>query len=183
MIRRLLHVATALTCVSCSMRDGGSPPPTVSSVDLKRYAGRWYEIARLPTPFQKDNESAIADYGVNADGTLSVHNIAVRPDGSQRSIKGVATSLNPPQHTKLAVRFKTWFGPLIPMPKEGNYWILYRDNDYQEAVVGTASRKFLWILARTPEVSDQRYQRLTDIARSAGYDTTRLIRTSGHSGH
>jgi apolipoprotein D and lipocalin family protein len=104
-----------------------NPPATAERVDLARYTGRWFEIARLPTFFQKANEAAIADYGSNPDGTISVHNIAIRPDGSRRDIRGYAKILNPPANTKLAVRFCTWFGWFIPVPKEGNYWILHVD--------------------------------------------------------
>lgn len=169
----------ALAAASCSA-PGGRPdaPATAERVDLRRYAGRWHEIARLPAPFQKDNESAIAEYGMNPDGTLSVRNIAVRPDGSQRDIEGSATVLNPPANTKLAVRFDTWFGPLIPVPKDGNYWILHVDEAYQEAIVGTSDRKFLWLLTRTPQIPQARYQALVKKAHKAGFDVSRLVMTA-----
>jgi apolipoprotein D and lipocalin family protein len=163
---------------SCSAPDNrANPPRTAGKVDLARYTGRWHEIARLPAPFQKDSDTAIADYGMNADGTVSVHNIAIRPDGTQRGIKGYAKVLNPPENTKLAVRFKTWFGPLIPMPKEGNYWILHVDEHYQEAIVGTPDRRFLWILARTPQISAQRKAALIGKAKALGFDVARLVTT------
>ncbi len=163
---------------SCSAPDKrATPPPFAGKVDLARYTGRWHEIARLPAPFQKENEAAIADYGMNADGTVSVHNIAVRPDGTQHGIKGYATVLNPPNNTKLAVRFKTWFGFLIPMPKEGNYWILHVDERYQEAIVGTPDRRFLWVLARTPQISAQRKAALVEKAKALGFDVVRLVTT------
>ncbi|RPJ32789.1 MAG: lipocalin [Verrucomicrobiaceae bacterium] len=155
-------------------------PPTAEHVDLARYTGRWHEIARLPAPFQKDDEAAIADYGMNADGTVSVHNIAVRRDGSQRGIKGSAKVLNPPANTKLAVRFDTWFGPLIPVPEDGNYWILHVDERYQEAIVGTPDRKFLWLLARTPEISAQRKAALVAKAEALGFEVARLVTTQRH---
>lgn len=167
-----------LALASCSAPgDRAVPPPTTGKVDLARYAGRWHEIARLPAPFQKDDESAIADYGMNPDGTLSVHNIAVRADGTQRGIKGYAKILNPPENTKLAVRFNTWFGPLIPVPEEGNYWILHVDENYQEAIVGTPDRRFLWLLARTPKISAQRKAALVAKAESLGFDVARLVTT------
>ena len=152
------------------------PPPTVAKVDLDRYIGRWYEIARLPMAFQKANEAARAEYGKNADGTVSVHNTAVRPDGTEHGIKGYAKVLNPPQNSKLAVRFKTWFGPLIPVPKQGNYWVLHVDDKYQEAIVGTPNRKFLWILSRTEKLPEFRYQALVKKAKDLGYDVSRLIK-------
>jgi apolipoprotein D and lipocalin family protein len=150
-------------------------PATTARVDLARYAGRWHEIARLPAPFQKDNEAANVEYGMNADGSLSVRNIAVRPDGTQRDIKGSAKVLNPPENTKLAVRFDTWFGPLIPVPKEGNYWILHVDENYQEAIVGTPDRKYLWLLARTPEIPENRRAALIQRAATLGFDVSRLV--------
>ena len=152
------------------------PPPTVAKVDLDRYIGRWYEIARLPMAFQNAEEAARAEYGRNNDGTVSVHNTAVRRDGTEHGIKGYAKVLNPPQNSKLAVRFKTWFGPLIPVPKEGNYWILHVDDKYQEAIVGTPNRKFLWILSRSEKLPQARYEALVKRAKELGYDVSRLIK-------
>jgi apolipoprotein D and lipocalin family protein len=169
----------ALAGISCSAPAArATPPPTAEKVDLVRYAGRWHEIARLPAPFQKDNEAAIAEYGMNPDGTLTVRNIAIRPDGTQRDIKGSAAILNPPANTRLAVRFDTWFAAFIPVAKEGNYWILHVDEAYQEAIVGTPDRKFLWLLARTPEISEQRREALIAKAESLGFDVARLIKTA-----
>jgi apolipoprotein D and lipocalin family protein len=161
---------------SCVTKSAENPPTTAACLDLSRYAGRWHEIARLPMPFQKDDESAIAEYGANPDGTLSVHNIAIRPDGSQHDIRGTATVLNPPENTKLAVRFSTWFGPLIPVPEEGNYWVFHVDGSYQEAIVGTPDRKYLWLLSRTPTISASRYTALVTKAEAMGFDVSRLIR-------
>ncbi len=160
----------------CSPVARPSPPPNPATVDLARYAGRWHEIARLPAPFQKDDEAAIADYGMNPDGTLSVHNIAIRPDGTRHDIKGSAKVLNPPANTKLAVRFDTWFGPLIPMPPEGNYWIFHVDGRYKEAIVGTLDRRFLWLLARTPEIPEKRRAALVGKAEALGFDVSRLVK-------
>jgi apolipoprotein D and lipocalin family protein len=171
-------VLLGLGLVSCSTTTTSrvDVPVPAAAVDLSRYAGRWYELARLPMPFQKANEAAIAEYAANADGTISVHNIAIRPDGSQRDIRGYAKVLNPPENTKLAVRFKTWFGPLIPVPKEGNYWIFHVDEHYHEAIVGTPNRKYLWLLARTPTIPDASYAALVAKASQLGFDTSRLLR-------
>lgn len=177
MLRPFGLILLGLGLVSCSTpRSRVNAPATAGAVDLSRYSGRWFEIARLPMRFQKANEAAIAEYGANADGTISVHNIAIRPDGSQRDIRGYAKVLNPPENTKLAVRFKTWFGPLIPVPKEGNYWILHVDEYYQEAIVGTPNRKYLWLLARTPAIPEPRYAALVAKAGQLGFDTSRLLR-------
>lgn len=170
-----------LAAVACIVLAGcapsaRNPPSTAESIDVRRYLGRWYEIARLPMPFQKAGEAAMAEYGLNADGTLSVHNVAVRPDGTEHGIRGHAKVLDPPRNTKLAVRFNTWFAPLIPVPKEGNYWILYRDEGYRTAIVGTPDRKYLWILARSPRISEAELSDLETRAGKLGYDPSRLIR-------
>jgi apolipoprotein D and lipocalin family protein len=148
----------------------------VAKVDLARYAGTWYEIARLPMPFQKAGDAAIAKYTARPDGKVGVHNIAIRPDGTQREIRGTATVLNPGENTKLAVRFDTWFGPLIPVPKEGNYWILHVSPDYQEALVGTPDRQYLWILARTQTISKSAEKALVEKARDLGFEMSVLVR-------
>jgi apolipoprotein D and lipocalin family protein len=177
MLRPAALVLLGLGLTSCSSsRSGVTAPGTARAVDLSRYSGRWFEIARLPMRFQKANEAAIAEYGSNADGTISVHNIAIRPDGSQRDIRGSAKVLNPPENTKLAVRFKTWFGPLIPVPKEGNYWIFHVDEHYLEAIVGTPNRKYLWLLARTPTIPEASYAALVAKGSQLGFDTSRLLR-------
>ena len=182
MLRQIPIVLMGLGLMSCcTTKDPLGPPATAETVDLNRYAGRWFEIARLPMRFQKAGEAAIAEYGSNPDGTLSVHNIAIRPDGSQHDIRGRAKVLNPPANTKLAVRFSTWFGPLIPMPKEGNYWVLHVDDHYQEAIVGTPNRKYLWLLARTATIPGQNYAALVAKAEALGFDVSRLIRTSPQS--
>ncbi len=170
----LFAVAVFVSACSESVKN---PPATATRVDLQRYAGRWHEIARLPMPFQKAGEAAIAEYGMNPDGTIAVHNIAIRPDGSQHDIRGYAKVLNPPENTKLAVRFSTWFGPLIPVPKDGNYWVLHVSDDYQEALVGTPDRKYLWLLARTASLPEPRYAALVSKARQLGYDVSRLIKS------
>lgn len=177
MLGRSGLVVLGVGLASCSTtRSSVDAPATAKRVDLKRYIGRWYEIARLPMPFQKADEAAIAEYGSNADGTISVHNIAIRPDGSQHDIRGYAKMLNPPANTKLGVRFSTWFGPLIHVPKDGNYWILHVDDHYQEAIVGTPDRKYLWFLARTAKISQQRYAALIAKAGRLGFDVSRIIR-------
>ena len=178
---RAAGILLGLALASCSTTSSNiAAPATAKSVDLKRYTGRWHENARLPMPFQKTDEAAIAEYGSNSDGTISVHNIAIRPDGSQHDIRGYAKVLNPPENTKLTVRFNTWFGPFIPVPKQGNYWILYVDDHYQEAIVGTPDRKYLWLLARSRGIPQQHYKALVAKAGEFGYDVSRLIKDPNH---
>lgn len=174
-LRKAVSLVTATMIFSACSSSREQPPVTAAHVDLSRYAGRWYEIARLPMLFQKANEAAIAEYGSLPNGTLSVHNIAIRPDGSQHDIHGYAEVLNPPENTKLAVHFTTWFARFIPIPKAGNYWILHVEDNYQEAIVGTPDRKYLWILARTLKITDHQLQDLLQRAGKLGFDRSKLI--------
>lgn len=171
----LSWVCLCLVLGACSSAPK-NPPPTAARVELARYAGTWYEIARLPMPFQKAGDAAMATYTAKPDGTVGVHNIAIRPDGTKGEIRGTATVLNPGVNTKLAVRFDTWFGPLIPVPEEGNYWILHVSPDYQEALVGTPDRQYLWLLARKKSISAAQEAALVAKAKELGFKTEALVR-------
>lgn len=127
--------------------------------------------------FQKDDETATADYSLRPDGKLGVLNTATRPDGTTRSIRGHATVLNAPANSRLAVRFTNWFGIFIPVPAAGNYWVLHVDRDFRHAIVGTPDRRLLWILSRTPVIHPREYVRLRGIAAQRGYNVQRLILT------
>lgn len=179
-VRVLFTIIFGLAVASCRAPGPSAlPPSTAPKIDLNRYIGKWHEVARLPAPFQKANEAAIAEYGINEDGTLAVRNIAIRANGGERDIKGRAIILNPPVNTKLEVSFDTWFAWFIPTSEKGNYWILHVDARYQEAIVGTPDRKFLWILARSPEIPEHRREALVKIGESRGYDVSRLIHNNG----
>lgn len=174
-IAQIAAVCLPLLLAACASAPT-KPPPTAPRVDLAKYAGTWHEIARLPMPFQKAGDAATAIYTAKPDGNVGVHNIATRPDGTKREIRGTATVLNPGVNTKLAVRFDTWFGPLIPVPEEGNYWILHVSPDYQEALVGTPDRQYLWILARKKSLSAAAEAALVAKARDLGFKTESLVR-------
>lgn len=165
----------ALMLMACST-PGGKPPATAGRVELEKYAGTWHEIARLPMPFQREGDAAMATYTPRADGKVGVHNVAVRPDGTKGEIRGTATVLNPGENTRLAVRFDTWFGPLIPVAKEGNYWILDVSPDYQRALVGTPDRRYLWLLARKPVIREAEEKAMVEKAAALGYAVEGLIR-------
>jgi apolipoprotein D and lipocalin family protein len=175
-LRLLLFVALPCLISSCTSTSPNSTLATATKVDPQRYVGRWYEIARFPMSFQKAEEKAYAEYAQRPDGKIAVHNVATARDGSQRDIKGSATILNPGDNSRLNVRFDEWFSLFIPNKEEGNYWILHVDADYTEALVGTPDRKYLWILARKPELTATAYQRLVDKAKALGFETQRLIR-------
>lgn len=145
------------------------PPLEVAeSVDLDRYAGRWYEIAKYPTWFQRGCSAATAEYTLRDDGVVEVLNTCL-PDagGEPWTIRGTATVADTTTNAKLAVRF-----PNSPFPAP--YWIIELDADYQYAVVGEPSRSFLWILSRTPTMAPATYQDIIDRLPDKGYDPARL---------
>lgn len=143
----------------------------VSSVDLSRYAGRWYEIARLPNRFEKKcADSVTANYTLRSDGKVDVVNRCRKANGEYTTAKGKAKIVDKKTNAKLKV---TFFWPFY-----GDYWILDLGPDYEYAVVGAPNRDYLWILSRTPEIDEQLYQRLLEKMAARGFKTERMIRTS-----
>jgi apolipoprotein D and lipocalin family protein len=157
---------------SCSAFNKTDMEPliVVDYVDLNRYAGVWYEIARLPHRFQKGCVSSMATYTPLADDKLSVVNQCREGSttGKVRSVKGVARVVDTQTNAKLKVSF---FWPFY-----GKYWIIDLGSDYEYAVVGHPSRKYLWILSRTPEMDEGIYQMLLQRLEKQHYDTSKLIK-------
>jgi apolipoprotein D and lipocalin family protein len=149
--------------------------PVVPSVDLDRYAGTWYEIARLPMWFQRHCVDSKAAYTSRSDGTIGVRNECVTDDGKMATAEGTATVVDTKTNARLNVMFDNWFARLFGSKKKGNYWILDLDPDYRTALVGTPDRKYLWILARLPQIDSATYERLVLKGRELGYPVDELI--------
>jgi apolipoprotein D and lipocalin family protein len=150
--------------------------PTVASVDLSRYAGTWYEIARLPMWFQRHCVDSKAVYTVRSDGQVGVHNECMTDDGGLAMADGVATVVDAKTNARLMVVFDNWFARLFGSSREGNYWILDLDPEYRTVLVGTPDRRYLWILARAPQIDEVTYRKLVHLARGFGYPVEQLIR-------
>ncbi len=151
---------------------GSQPAPAVVvGVDFDRYAGVWYEIARLPNRFERDCFAARAVYRVRTDGRLDVENSCRRYsfDGDLRSVRGVAWAPDRAETAKLKVRF-FW-------PFSGDYWIVDLDDEYRTAVVSDRRRRYLWILSREPRLRPQRLARIRSSLSERGFDLSRLIMT------
>jgi apolipoprotein D and lipocalin family protein len=144
-------------------------PQPAKPVELVRYLGRWYEIARYEQGFQKDCEGVTADYSLRADGKIRVVNTCRKPDGSSKDATGRAKVVDAATNAKLKVSF---FGPFY-----GDYWVLDRAEDYSWAIVGEPSGRYLWLLAREARPSAERIEALYARARALGYDTSMLRRT------
>jgi len=145
---------------------------TVKYVDLDKYAGKWYEIASYPNSFQKGCHCSTAEYKYNPKGYIEVINTCRKNsvNGEIKSIKGKAFIVKDSNNAKLKVQF-FW-------PFKGDYWIIGLADDYSYAIVGNPSRKYLWILSRTPVISDETYSQILEIIRSKGYDTDKIVKTA-----
>ncbi|WP_447598208.1 lipocalin family protein [Nitrospira sp. Nam80] len=151
------------------------PLPVVSSVDLARYAGTWYEIARLPMWFQRHCVDSKAVYTARSDGTIGVHNECVTDNGNTDSADGIVTVVDTETNARLNVVFDNWFARLFGSSDNGNYWILDLDAEYRAALVGTPDRQYLWILARSPGLDEATFQRLVSKGRELGFPVDKLI--------
>jgi apolipoprotein D and lipocalin family protein len=150
---------------------------TVEAVDLDRYAGDWFEIARFPNPFQRSCVGDVrASYARRSDGRIDVVNRCRAEDGAVKEARGVARVVDPGTRAKLKVRFAPAALSFLPFVW-GDYWILGLAGDYSWAVVGSPDRKYLWILARTAELDVERFESAMSAARTNGFDIGRLVRT------
>jgi apolipoprotein D and lipocalin family protein len=162
----------------CVMKseNGMTPLKTVGFVDLNRYLGRWYEIARYHHRFQEGCVGSSATYSLRDDGKITVLNECYENSfsGKLRSAKGKAWVVDKKTNSRLKVSF-FW-------PFSGDYWIIDLGTDYEYAVVGHPSRKYLWILSRTPEMDEEVYQSILARLQMQEYDTGKLIKTTQKNG-
>jgi apolipoprotein D and lipocalin family protein len=153
------------------------PVTTVDHVDLGRYVGTWFEIARFPNRFQRQCAGNVrATYTRRQDGRIDVTNECRAENGSTIAARGIARVVDPRSQAKLKVRFAPAFLSFLPFVW-GDYWVIGLANDYSWAVVGDPGHKYLWILSRTATLDASAYAQAMERARANGFDTTRLVRT------
>ena len=164
----LLLVSLAACKTPPVNRDPSRPLPTVAQVDLERYLGRWYEIARYENSFETDCVGVTATYGRQPDGTISVTNrcLIKSLNGEESLAEGSARVVDPATNAKLAVTF-FW-------PFEGDYWVIGLADDYSWALVGEPSGRYLWVLARTPQLTPALKTELVSRLDAMGYNTKAL---------
>ena len=144
-----------------------SPLQTVPHVDLDRYMGRWYEIARLPNRFERKCDRDVTAEYARTGATVSVRNTCIQSNGKPKVAVGKAKLVDPVSNAKLKV---TFFWPFY-----GNYWIIGLDSDYRWAIVGEPSRRYLWVLSRTPRLSDDDLQQIRKQIEASGYQPSALM--------
>lgn len=172
---RIAATVLTLAIAGCGerYRDETVAMVTVERVDLGRYAGRWYEIARFPVWFQEGCTGVTADYALRPDGRVDVLNACFEDnlDGPRETATAVARSTDSSD-----ARLKVRFSDLVPI--EGDYWVIFLDDDYQTAVVGVPSGSAGWILSRTPQVESARLEAARAALTRNGYDLGRLTYTA-----
>jgi apolipoprotein D and lipocalin family protein len=156
-----------LSIIGCSTANY-PPLEVVENVDIDRYLGKWYEIARLPFSQQEGCTCTSAEYELIDSTTLRVINKCIK-EGELDDATGKAFVVEGSNNAKLRVQF-FW-------PFRGDYWVIELDKNYQYAVVGTPSRKYLWILSRSNKLDDQTYNMLIEKAKAKGFDISKLIKT------
>ena len=137
---------------------------TVKAVDLNRYLGSWYEIAKYDHVFERGLDYAMANYTLREDGKIDVLNTGIK-DGRAKDAKGIAKTTNIPGLLKVS-----FFGPFY-----SDYRIMMLDTNYQYVLVGGSNDKYLWILSRTPQLDDATRTLILAEADKCGYDTSKLI--------
>ena len=165
-MKKWIAVSFILGLFSCGSNE---PLPTVDSVSLEEYSGLWYEIARLPNSFQSNCTCTTAEYTIR-DGYVEVFN---RCWDSQKEefneIKGKAFPVEGSENASLKVQF-FW-------PFKGDYNIIALDDDYQYALVGPKSRKYLWVLSRNPVLAQNIFDQIVAQAKTLGYPVDQLLFT------
>ena len=153
------------------------PMTTVPGIEVPRYLGTWYEIAKFPNRFQKMCASnTSAQYSARPDGSLSVRNRCTDIDGKISEVEGQARQIGNATSPKLEVRFAPAWLSFLPFVW-GDYWVIDLDADYQLVAVSEPKREFLWVLSRTATVSAKAYDELMVRLRAKSLDTNKLERT------
>lgn len=161
-------------CALPAWAQQAAPLQPVASLDIPRYLGTWYEIAKYPNSFQrKCVRNTRADYQLLPDGTLQVLNRCLLADGQTTEALGAARQLGGRDSPRLQVRFAPSWLSFIPLVW-GDYWVIDIDPQYQLVAVSEPKREYLWILSRSARVDYATYQALLGRLVQRGFDLQRL---------
>lgn len=167
MQRNSLFVTLAVLLGACGSRE---PLPTVEHVDLQRFMGEWYVIAHIPTFLEDEAYNAIEAYALEDDGTIAT-TFTFREGG----FDGEPKRYTPRGFVRDEDSNALW-GMRFVWPIKAEYRIVYLDADYTVTIVGRSKRDYVWLMARTPEIAQPRYEELVDRIGAMGYDLTELRR-------
>lgn len=158
----LTFIMGLLAWVGCSAQKIDNS--VVASVDLEKFLGSWYEIARFDHIFERGMQETMAHYALLPDGKIEVINSGIK-EGKSKSSKGKAKLTETPGLLRVS-----FFGPFY-----SDYRIMMLDSEYQHVLIGSGSSKYLWILSRTPQLTEDVRTKILDEATRRGYDISKLI--------
>lgn len=164
MKNKILTAALAIFCIACSNTQKSVNNTPVLSLNIQRYLGTWYEIARYDHSFERGLNTCKAQYRLRDDGKIDVTNTGIK-NGKTDIAHGKAKKTDNPAILKVS-----FFGPFY-----SEYRVLSIDPDYQHALIGGSKDKHLWILSRKPQIEDIEKNKLLEEAQRRGYDTSKLI--------
>ena len=167
-MRQIITLTLLMILFSCKSQN--PPLNVVQQLDIKKYTGTWYEIARLPNSFEKGLECITANYTLLENGKIQVVNKGHLAENlaKVKTAKGKAYIPDKNEPAKLRV---TFFWPFY-----GDYWVLALDSEYQYALVGVPDRKYLWVLSRTVDMDDTIYQELLSVAKKNGFAVDKMVK-------
>lgn len=168
--------AAFIFSAALAVAKAASPPPVIPVLDVNRYTGTWYEVARFPNRFEKAcARDVTAQYSLREDGKIEVTNSCKKADGKQKIAKGTASRA---EKDGPAAKLKvTFFWPFY-----GDYWVLDIEPNYRWALVGSPKRDYLWVLSRSPQMDIATYEHVVAKAQSLGFESARLVRTPQGAG-
>lgn len=164
----------ALTCAAGSAQAEPAALQPIARLDVPRYLGTWYEVAKFPNWFQrKCVADTSANYQLLADGSVEVLNQCRQKNGEMQQALGAARQIGPATSPKLQVRFAPAWLSVLPFVW-GNYWVIDLDERYELVAISEPKREYLWVLSRNPQVEPARYQALLGRLKALGLDTDKL---------
>lgn len=170
-MKRVTKIMTSVGLLSalagCSSH---TPMKTVDYVDLNRFMGDWYVIANIPTSIEKDAHNALENYALNDDGTVST-TFTFNDGGFDGELK----KYQPKGFIKDTQTNALW-GMQFVWPIKADYRIVYLDSEYTQTIIGRQARDYVWLMARSPTISDAEYQSLIQFIQDLGYDITKINR-------
>ncbi len=172
-----LAIITAASSQVRAQESSTVPVKTIPALDVPRYLGTWYEIAKFPNWFQKkcvSNTKAV--YSLRDDGRLKVLNSCKTATGEQSEAEGTARQIGAKNSPKLEVRFAPDWLSFLPLVW-GDYWVIDLDTQYQVAAVSDPRREYLWILSRTPQLDAKVYDALLQRLQEQQFDIRQLEAT------
>jgi apolipoprotein D and lipocalin family protein len=165
-LRFFLVVTSAMLLASCAAK--GPEMKTVDHVDLERFMGDWYVIANIPTFLEKGAHNAIENYALNEDGTIAT-TFTFRAD----AFDGKEKEYSPKGFVKDTASNALW-GMRFVWPIKADYRIVYLNEDYSQTIIARQKKDFVWIMARTPSISDEDYARMSEFVAELGYDMSKV---------